>query len=121
MRALASRSADAAHQIKRLIGSSVESVEQGNRLVAQAGASMGELVAAVQQVTQLIGELAGASGKQDQGLRQVHDTVQRLDGITQQNAALVEQSSAAAGSLKEQAARLNATMQVFRMGHEVAA
>ena len=115
VRSLAQRSAEAAREIKSLIGSSVEKVETGARLVQDAGSTMGEIVASVQRVTDVIGEITAASTEQSQGIASVNGAVANLDQMTQQNAALVEQSAAAAESLKEQAQRLTASMQVFRL------
>ncbi|WP_046114902.1 methyl-accepting chemotaxis protein [Aquincola tertiaricarbonis] len=115
VRGLAQRSAEAAKEIKGLIGASVERVETGSRLVRDAGSTMGEIVASVQRVTDIIGEITVATGEQSQGIGQVNHSVVALDQMTQQNAALVEQSAAAAQSLREQAARLTQLMQGFRL------
>jgi len=115
VRSLAQRSAGAAREIKALIGTSVEKVDTGSRLVADAGSTMGEIVASVQRVTDIIGEITAASTEQSEGLGQVNSAVGQLDQMTQQNAALVEQSAAAAESLKEQAARLAGLVEVFRL------
>ncbi|MEF7613215.1 methyl-accepting chemotaxis protein [Aquincola sp. MAHUQ-54] len=118
VRSLAQRSAEAAKEIKTLIGASVERVETGSRLVRDAGTTMGEIVASVQRVTDIIGEITAASGEQSQGIAQVNRSVIELDQMTQQNAALVEQSAAAAESLKEQAARLTGLTASFTLaGH----
>ncbi len=119
VRSLAQRSAEAAREIKSLIGTSVEKVEAGTRLVADAGHTMSEIVASVQRVADIIGEISAASGEQSAGIGQVNHAVADLDHSTQQNAALVEQSAAAAGSLKDQAVRLAelvATFHVTRHG-----
>jgi len=113
VRNLAQRSAQAAKEIKGLIGASVERVEAGSRLVADAGQTMNEIVGSVQRVSDIIGEITAAAGEQSDGIAQVNTAVSQLDQMTQQNAALVEQSAAAAQSLKEQAARLAETVQVF--------
>ena len=115
VRSLAQRSAEAAREIKGLIGSSVEKVETGARLVQDAGATMGEIVASVQRVTDIIGEISAAAAEQSHGIVTVNGAVSQLDQMTQQNAALVEQSAAAAESLNDQAQRLSASMQVFRL------
>ncbi len=115
VRSLARRSAEAAREIKGLIGSSVEKVETGARLVQDAGATMGEIVASVQRVTDIIGEISAAAAEQSHGIVTVNGAVSQLDQMTQQNAALVEQSAAAAESLNDQAQRLSASMQVFRL------
>jgi methyl-accepting chemotaxis protein len=118
VRSLAQRSAEAAREIKVLIGTSVDKVETGARLVQDAGSTMGEIVASVQRVTDVIGEITAAADEQSQGIAQVNGAVASLDQMTQQNAALVEESAAAAESLKDQAQRLTASMQVFRLsGH----
>ncbi|MCW5636991.1 MAG: HAMP domain-containing protein [Rubrivivax sp.] len=115
VRSLAQRSAEAAREIKSLIGSSVEKVESGSRLVADAGSTMGEIVTSVQRVTDIIGEISAAAGEQSQGVEQVSQTVTQLDQATQQNAALVEQSAAAAESLKEQSRQLAALVSQFKV------
>ena len=114
VRSLAQRSASAAREIKTLIGASVDKVETGARLVRDAGATMGEIVTSVQRVTDVIGEISAAAREQDQRVGEVNSAVNSLDQMTQQNAALVEQSAAAAESLREQAQRLATTMQRFR-------
>ncbi len=106
VRSLAHRSAEAAREIKSLIGSSVTKVEAGASLVSEAGTTMHDIVASVQRVNDIMGEITAASGEQSNGIGQVNIAVTQLDQMTQQNAALVEQSAAAAESLKEQAARL---------------
>ena len=115
VRSLAQRSAAAAREIKSLIGASVDSVEAGSKLVADAGATMGEIVASVQRVTDIIGEISSAAHEQNQGIRQINGAVGELEQMTQQNAALVEQSAAAAESLLQQAARLNEVVGGFRV------
>jgi len=115
VRSLARRSADAAKEIKVLIGASVERVQTGTRLVANAGHTMHELVASVRRVTDIIGEISAAAAEQSQGIVLVNGTVAELDQMTQQNAALVEQSSAAAESLKDQAGRLTDLVTAFRI------
>jgi methyl-accepting chemotaxis protein len=115
VRSLAQRSAEAAKEIKSLIGASVEKVDLGSRQVADAGASMDEIVAQVQRVGQLIGEISGATEQQSTGIGQVGDAVSQLDHVTQQNAALVEESAAAAESLSRQAAQLAEVVSVFKV------
>ncbi len=115
VRVLAQRSAEAAKEIKSLISASVEQVENGNRQVADAGRTMDEIVGSVRKVAGLIGEIAGAVRAQTQGLGEVNAAVTQLDTMTQQNAALVEQSAAASDSLKEQAARLAEVVARFRL------
>ena len=116
VRALAQRSAEAAREIKALIGTSVDKVQTGSRLVTDAGATMDEIVASVQRVTDIIGEIAAASSEQSTGIGQVNTAVNELDRMTQQNAALVEESAAAAASLQQQAGRLVTAVSVFRTG-----
>ena len=115
VRSLAQRSANAAKEIKSLIHASTEKVDSGARLVQDAGTSMGEIVASVQRVTDIIGEITAAAAEQSDGIGQVNTAVTQLDQMTQQNAALVEQSAAAAESLKEQAQRLASAVSVFRV------
>ncbi|MEK8029082.1 methyl-accepting chemotaxis protein [Pseudaquabacterium rugosum] len=115
VRALAQRSAEAAREIKTLIGTSVEKVETGARLVQDAGSTMNEIVSSVQRVGDIIGEITAAAAEQSAGFGQVNGAVNQLDQMTQQNAALVEESAAAAASLKEQARTLSGVMQVFRL------
>ncbi len=115
VRTLAQRSAEAAREIKALIGASVEKVDTGSRLVADAGSTMGEIVASVQRVTDIIGEITAAASEQSDGIGQVNTAVTQLDQMTQQNAALVEQSAAAAESLKDQAQRLAQVVASFRL------
>ncbi|MFO1271449.1 MAG: methyl-accepting chemotaxis protein [Rubrivivax sp.] len=115
VRSLAQRSAAAAREIKALIGSSVDRVESGARLVADAGSTMNEIVASVQRVTDLIGEISAAAGEQSSGIGQVNGAIGQLDHMTQQNAALVEQSAAAAHELRDQAQQLAALVSHFRL------
>ncbi|WP_269148698.1 methyl-accepting chemotaxis protein [Hydrogenophaga crassostreae] len=115
VRNLAQRSAEAAKEIKGLIGTSVDKVDAGSRLVAEAGQTMSEIVGSVQRVTDIIGEITAASGEQSSGISQVNTAVNQLDQMTQQNAALVEQSAAAAESLKDQAMKLAQVVQLFRL------
>jgi len=117
VRSLAGRSAEAAREIKSLIGASVEKVDAGARLVDDTGSSMGEIVAQVQRVSTMISELSSAAGQQAAGIGQVGSAVAQIDQVTQQNAALVEQSAAAAESLKQQAATLGELVSVFKLGH----
>ncbi|MDI4635906.1 HAMP domain-containing protein [Pelomonas sp. V22] len=115
VRTLAQRSADAAREIKSLIGASVERVEAGNSLVGEAGRTVGEVVSQVRRVSDLIGEISAASSEQSKGIGQVGEAVSQLDQVTQQNAALVEESAAAADSLQQQARQLAQTVSVFRL------
>ncbi|SIT36944.1 fused signal transducer for aerotaxis sensory component; methyl accepting chemotaxis component [Paraburkholderia piptadeniae] len=114
VRALAQRSANAAKEIKNLIGASVERVEAGAKLVDDAGQTMDDIVAQVKRVSDLIAEIRSATEEQSSGVTQVDRAVSDLDTITQQNAALVEQSTAASESLKQQAERLVEAVSVFR-------
>ena len=115
VRSLAQRSAEAAREIKTLIGTSVEKVETGARLVQDAGSTMGEIVASVQRVTDVIGEITAATAEQSHGIGEVNGADANLDHMTQQNPALVEQSAAAAESLRDQAGRLNSVVARFRI------
>jgi len=115
VRSLAQRSAGAAREIKTLIGASVERVEAGTQLVASAGSTMSDIVASVQRVAHIIGEISQAAEEQSSGIGQVNRAVTDLDHMTQQNAALVEQSAAAAESLKEQAGTLTTLVSTFRL------
>jgi methyl-accepting chemotaxis protein len=117
VRSLAQRSAAAAREIKSLIGASVERVESGSRLVADAGSTMTELVASVQRVNDIIAEISAATAEQSAGIGQVNQAVTQLDQATQQNAALVEQSAAAAESLREQSSHLASLVATFRVGN----
>ncbi len=116
VRSLAQRSAEAAKEIKALIGESVETVESGSRQVEQAGQTMGEIVTSVKHVTDLIGEITVSSTEQRDGIALVNDAVAQLDQMTQQNAALVEESAAAAAALRDQAQRLAQVVAVFNVG-----
>ena len=113
VRSLAGRSAEAAKEIKGLIADSVGKVDTGSRQVAQAGQTMTEVVSQVRRVNDLIAEITSASKEQAIGISQVGQAVSQLDEMTQQNAAMVEQSSAAAGSMREQAQRLMEAIRVF--------
>ncbi|CAN5175946.1 methyl-accepting chemotaxis protein [soil metagenome] len=115
VRSLAQRSAEAAKEIKTLISASVERVESGTQQVQNAGATMGEIVASVQRVTDVIAEISAASREQSDGIHQINAAVTQLDQMTQQNAALVEQSAAAAESLRDQSGRLSEAISVFRL------
>ncbi|BEU98236.1 HAMP domain-containing protein [Acidovorax sp. DW039] len=116
VRNLAGRSAEAAKEIKTLIGKSVENVESGSEQVAQAGKTMDEIVASVRRVSDLIGEITASSTEQRDGIAQVNQAVANLDQMTQQNAALVEESTAAAASMRDQAQRLAEVVAVFNVG-----
>ena len=115
VRMLAQRSADAAKEIKSLIVASVERVEKGAALVERAGATMDDIVSSVRRVTDIIGEITAASDEQSAGIGQVGEAVTQLDRNTQQNAALVEESAAAAESLRQQAQSLVEAVSRFRV------
>jgi methyl-accepting chemotaxis protein len=121
VRNLAQRSAEAAKEIKGLIGASVDKVETGSRLVGEAGQTMSEIVGSIQRVSDIVGEITAAAGEQSDGIGQVDTAVNQLDQMTQQNAALVEQSAAAAQSLKDQATRLGQVVATFRIESSTAA
>jgi methyl-accepting chemotaxis protein len=115
VRSLASRSADAAKEIKTLISSSVERVEQGTTQVDEAGTTMSEVVQSIQRVTNIMEEISTASADQSTGMAQIGEAVNQMDTVTQQNAALVEQMAAAASSLQMQAHELVKTVSVFKI------
>jgi methyl-accepting chemotaxis protein len=115
VRSLAGRSAEAAHEIKALISASVERVEAGSALVADAGHTMEEIVSSVQRVSSIIGEVTTAISKQSGDIDNVNAAVEQLDQMTQQNAALVEESAASAMSLREQAQHLNQLVGTFKL------
>jgi methyl-accepting chemotaxis protein len=115
VRSLAQKSAAAAREIKALIGDSVEKVDAGSKLVAQAGSTIREVVASVQRVTDIMAEITAASNEQSAGIEQVNQAIAQMDQVTQQNAALVEEAAAAAGSMQDQAATLAATVGAFTL------
>ena len=115
VRSLAGRSAEAAKEIKGLIGTSVEKVESGTKLVTEAGTTMQEIVQSVRRVTDVIGEITAAATEQSEGIAGVNQAIGNLDQMTQQNAALVEESAAAAESLRDQAAQLAHAVAVFKV------
>ncbi len=115
VRSLAQRSAEAAKEIKQLIEASTQSVEVGSAQVVQAGQSMEEIVAGVRRVSDLIGEITAAASEQRDGIGQVNQSISNLDQMTQQNAALVEEASAAAASMREQSLRLAEIVGTFRL------
>ena len=115
VRRLAQRSAAAAREIKRLIGASVQRIASGSHLVQEAGTTTAEIVSGIQRVSDIIGEISAATGEQRNGIVQVNRTVMELDGMTQQNAALVEQRAAAAESLRDQAGQSAQGIQAFRL------
>ncbi len=114
VRSLAQRSAEAAKEIKTLIGASVDKVESGARLVQDAGTTMQEIVGAVRRVSEVLGEITTAASEQAGGIQLVNEAVNNVDQMTQQNAALVEQSAAAAESMRDQAGKLARTVEQFR-------
>jgi len=116
VRSLAGRSAEAAKEIKALIGASVTSVQSGAKQVQEAGSTMSEIVAGVNRVTDIIAEISAAASEQSQGIGQINEAVSQLDQMTQQNAALVEESTAAAESLKDQASLLAEAVSTFKLG-----
>jgi methyl-accepting chemotaxis protein len=119
VRSLAGRSAEAAKEIKGLIGTSVDKVESGTKLVTDAGATMQEIVQSVRKVVDVIGEITAASSEQSAGIAEVNQSIGNLDQMTQQNAALVEESAAAAESLRDQAAQLAQAVAVFKVAPQV--
>ncbi len=114
VRSLAQRSAEAAKEIKMLINTSVDKVASGTQLVSDAGVTMNDIVQSVRKVANVIGEITAASGEQSTGIAQVNQAIGNLDQMTQQNAALVEQSAAAAESLRDQADQLAQAVAVFK-------
>jgi methyl-accepting chemotaxis protein len=119
VRNLAQRSAAAAKEIKSLIGNSVEKVEDGTKLVGEAGKTMAEIVQSVKCVADIMSEIASASAEQSSGIEQVNQAVTQMDEVTQQNAALVEEAAAAAESLEEQAGALSDTVSQFRLEADI--
>ena len=117
VRNLAQRSAAAAKEIRGLISDSVAKVDAGGRLVDEAGVTMQEIVQGIGRVTDIMAEIASASAEQTVGIEQVNEAITQMDGVTQQNAALVEEAAAAAGSLQDQAAQLAQLVSVFNVGH----
>jgi methyl-accepting chemotaxis protein len=115
VRNLASRSATAAKEIKALIQDSVRTVEEGSTLVTRSGATLDQIVTSVRRVSDIVAEIAAASGEQSAGIEQVNRAVMQLDELTQQNAALVEQASAASLSMADQARHLNSSMQRYKV------
>jgi methyl-accepting chemotaxis protein len=120
VRNLAQRSAAAAKEIKTLIGDSVEKIGRGSKLVGQAGVTMDEVVDSVKRVTNIMSEIANASAEQSAGIEQVNLSIIEMDGMTQQNAALVEQAAAAFQSLQDQAAELQRVVSIFKVEGEEA-
>jgi methyl-accepting chemotaxis protein len=118
VRTLAQRSAAAAKEIKTLIGDSVGKVDTGSKLVQAAGTTMAEVVDSIQRVTDIMGEITSASAEQSSGIEQVNRAIADMDGVTQQNAALVEQASAAAAAMQDQARALEATVALFKLDRD---
>ncbi len=116
VRALAQRSAEAAREIKGLIAHSVVTVDNGTKLVGEAGQTMDEIMLAVKRVTDIMGEITAATTEQSAGIQQINQAIVQMDEATQQNAALVEEAAAAASSMEEQARKLADTVMVFRIG-----
>jgi len=114
VRNLAQRSAGAAKEIKELIGNSVDKVEEGSRLVSDAGTTMQEIVDSIGRVTAIMSQIAMASAEQSSGIEQVNQAVAQMDQVTQQNAALVEEAAAASDAMREQAQALSALVSTFR-------
>jgi methyl-accepting chemotaxis protein-1 (serine sensor receptor) len=117
VRLLAGRSAEAAKEIKGLIGASVENVNEGCKLVEQAGSTMDEIVVSVRRVADIMGEITTASQDQSAGIDQINQAMTQMDQVTQQNAALVEEAAAAAQSLAHQAQNMVQVVSVFKLGH----
>ena len=115
VRNLAQRSASAAKEIKGLIGTSVDKVNAGSKLVEQAGSTMQEIVSSVRRVTDIMSEITAASREQTAGIEQVNQAISQMDEVTQQNAALVEEAAAASQALQEQAGRLSEVVSVFKL------
>jgi len=115
VRSLAQRSAQAAKEIKSLIGAALDRVESGSRMVQDAGSTMNEIVASVRRVNDIIGEIGAATREQSEGIGQINTGVAQLDQMTQQNAALVEEAASAAASLKDQSMHLATAVGVFKL------
>ncbi|MDR9834994.1 methyl-accepting chemotaxis protein [Herbaspirillum huttiense] len=118
VRVLAQRSAAAAKEIKVLIDESVTRVENGSRLVEQAGSTMSEVVSSVKRVTDVVAEISAASHEQSDGIEQINQAITQMDEVTQQNAALVEEAAAASQSLQEQSRHLSDTVRVFKLSNQ---
>jgi methyl-accepting chemotaxis protein len=118
VRNLAQRSAGAAKEIKQLIGDSVDKVDVGSRLVARAGDTMGNVVGSIGRLSALVSDISSASGEQQAGIEQVNVAITQMDGITQQNAALVEEAAAAAASMQDQAVQLARLVGTFKLDTE---
>ncbi|NHZ98120.1 methyl-accepting chemotaxis protein [Massilia sp. CCM 8734] len=121
VRNLAQRSAQAAKEIKGLIGSSVEQVEAGSKLVNEAGSTMNDIVQSIRRVTDIMGDIAAASAEQTLGIDQINQAVTQMDQVTQQNAALVEEAAAASEAMQDQARQLAEVVSVFKLSAGVVA
>ena len=115
VRSLAQRSASAAKEIKSLIGDSVDKVDNGSKLVDEAGHTMQLIVTSIKQVADIMGEITAATQEQSNGIEEVNEAITQMDEMTQQNAALVEQAAAAAGSMQEQAQKLSGAVSMFKL------
>jgi methyl-accepting chemotaxis protein-2 (aspartate sensor receptor) len=120
VRNLAQRSASAAKEIKTLIGASVDQVEAGSKLVAGAGSTMDKVVSSVGHVTDIMADITAASDEQSHGIESINHAIRKMDEVTQQNAALVEEASAAAEALQEQAAELARSVRLFKLSNSAA-
>jgi methyl-accepting chemotaxis protein len=118
VRSLAGRSAAAAKEVKSLIDASLERVERGNALVAQAGQSMSQVVGSIRYVTDIMGEISAASSEQSTGVQQVGQAIALIDQTTQQNAAMVEEIAAAASGLRHEAQQLVESVAFFKLGQQ---
>ncbi|MBC3871203.1 methyl-accepting chemotaxis protein [Undibacterium oligocarboniphilum] len=118
VRNLAQRSANAAKEIKELISNSVDKIEEGSQLVDNAGKTMDEIVVSIKSVADIMAEITAASAEQSDGINQVNQAITKMDEATQQNAALVEEAAAAAGSMREQAENLNQAVGIFKLQAE---
>ncbi|OWY30668.1 methyl-accepting chemotaxis protein [Herbaspirillum robiniae] len=121
VRSLAQRSAAAAKEIKQLIDDSVAKVDGGSRLVAEAGATMDQVVSSVRSVTDIVGEITAASSEQSSGIEEINRAITQMDEVTQQNAALVEEAAAAAQAMQEQAQNLTQAISIFKLSHAATA
>ena len=121
VRNLAQRSAGAAKEIKQLIGDSVEKVDAGSRLVEKAGATMDNVVSSIGRLSRLVSDISTASHEQQDGIEQVNTAITQMDGITQENAALVEEAAAAAASMQDQALQLSRLVDTFTLAPAAAA
>jgi methyl-accepting chemotaxis protein len=121
VRTLAQRSASAAKEIKGLIETSVDRVTEGGKLVAESGRTLGEIVESVKKVSDVVGEISAAGREQAEGVEEINKAIMQMDEGTQQNAAMVEQATAAAASMSDQAGKLREMTAIFRIGRDVLA